>query len=71
MCGRFTVNISPKVLQELFRLPEAPALPARFNVAPTQPVPVVRQLADHLRSLELLRWGLIPPWAKDPSIGAR
>lgn len=41
----------------------------RFNIAPTQPVPVIRQHPkEHVRHLSLMRWGLIPHWAKDPSI---
>ena len=49
-----------------------PALPPRFNIAPTQDIAVVRQPSNNgSRELALLRWGLIPAWAKDPAIGNR
>ena len=44
------------------------SLPFRYNVAPTQIVPVIR-VADDKRELALMRWGLIPHWAKDEKIG--
>jgi putative SOS response-associated peptidase YedK len=51
---------------------EAPdELEPRYNIAPTQSIAVVRQFEDGLRSCDLLRWGLIPSWAKDPAIGNR
>jgi putative SOS response-associated peptidase YedK len=57
---------------EAFGLPEAPDLLPRFNIAPGQPVAVVRQEARaEGRELAFLRWGLIPDWADDPSIGNR
>ena len=44
----------------------------RYNIAPTQPVPVIRQHPfDPVRRLSVFRWGLIPSWAKDPSVAAR
>jgi putative SOS response-associated peptidase YedK len=44
----------------------------RYNIAPTQPIPVIRQNPkEPVRELSLVRWGLIPSWAKDPSIAAR
>ena len=70
MCGRYTLKTSPRTIAEHFELPEVPELLPRFNVAPTQDVPVVR-LGDEGRSLSLLRWGLIPSWADDPAIGNR
>jgi len=70
MCGRFTLR-NPHLLQrELFQLADIPALPARFNIAPTQQIAAIRQLPDQpRRELALLHWGLIPSWAKDPKIG--
>lgn len=44
---------------------------ARYNIAPTQDIAAVRNSADDGRELALLRWGLVPFWAKDPSIGNR
>ena len=57
MCGRATLSTPPEDLRELFGLDELPELPPRFNIAPTQPIAVIR---DPHR-LELLRWGLILP----------
>jgi putative SOS response-associated peptidase YedK len=72
MCGRFTLRSSPQAVAEAFALPEAPDLLPRFNIAPGQPVAVVRQEPRaEGRELALLRWGLIPAWADDPSIGNR
>ncbi len=70
MCGRYTLTASPAALAEHFELESVPELAPRFNVAPTQSVPVVR-LAGGRRRLEPMRWGLVPHWAGDPSIGAR
>ena len=70
MCGRFGQTASAAELAAAFdaqwRCPEPP-LP-RFNIAPTQHVPVLLE-ADGRRVLDVFRWGLIPGWAKDPSIG--
>lgn len=72
MCGRFTLHTSPSLLAELFDLPAEPYLAPRYNIAPTQPVAIVRtQGADAGREWTLVHWGLIPSWSKDPSIGAR
>ncbi|NVO13168.1 MAG: SOS response-associated peptidase [Rhodoplanes sp.] len=65
MCGRYAITSSPEAIRALFRYGEQPNFPPRHNVAPTQPVPVVR-LADGVRQFALLRWGLIPAWVKDP-----
>jgi putative SOS response-associated peptidase YedK len=98
MCGRFTLRTPASVIAEQFGLFEVPALAARFNIAPSQPVAVVRARSDLLpgspaagasgttqeraaesspspipprRELALLRWGLVPSWAKDATIGSR
>jgi putative SOS response-associated peptidase YedK len=70
MCGRFTLR-NPNLLQrELFQLTDIPALPQRFNIAPTQTIAAVRQLpSSKHRELALVRWGLVPSWAQDPKIG--
>src|SRR5262249_37513193 len=70
MCGRVTLATSRAQLADLSRLAEGPSLPLRYNIAPTQSVPVVRAAGDG-RALALARWGLIPPWATDPAIGNR
>lgn len=72
MCGRFVLRASPEQMAELFDLPDAPYLEARYNIAPTQPVAVVRiNPASRQREWALTLWGLIPSWAKDPSIGQK
>jgi putative SOS response-associated peptidase YedK len=72
MCGRFTLRSSPQAVAEAFALLDVPELFPRFNIAPGEPVAVVRQKAQaEARELVLLRWGLIPPWADDPGIGDR
>lgn len=72
MCGRFSQAQIAELDREVFKLLITPALPPRYNVAPTQEVAVLRQPPDATeRSLDLLRWGLIPYWATDPAIGNR
>jgi putative SOS response-associated peptidase YedK len=69
MCGRFTLQISPEMLAQIFGLIETPSYPARYNIAPSQKVAVIRQTAGGQNRLDFLRWGLIPSWAEDASIG--
>ncbi len=72
MCGRFTLRSSGEAVAETFGLAEAPDILPRFNIAPGQPVAVVRQDQQAQdRQLAYLRWGLIPAWADEPSIGDR
>jgi putative SOS response-associated peptidase YedK len=70
MCGRFTLRTPLGLLVEQFLAEPAPALQLalRYNVAPTQHVPVVRLDAGR-RQLTTMHWGLIPSWAKDPKVG--
>ena len=74
MCGRYTIRTNARKLAERFRaeLSEAArdALLPRFNVTPTTPVPVVT-VASGARQLSLMRWGLVPHWAKDQSVGVQ
>jgi putative SOS response-associated peptidase YedK len=65
MCGRYVIISTPEVIRALFGYGEQPNFPPRYNVAPTQPIPVVR-LVDGKRSFALMRWGLLPSWVKDP-----
>lgn len=69
MCGRYVIEIPPEEVAKFFGLPVPPEFPARYNVAPTQQVPVVRQANDETRRIDLLRWGLIPSWAKEKTSG--
>ena len=70
MCGRFTQRTPGARLAQEFQLDEVPPVEARYNIAPTQTVIGVRQTAAG-REAKFLKWGLIPSWAKDPSIGAK
>src|SRR6059058_4124666 len=70
MCGRYTVR-SIQPVAELFGIALPPEFQPRFNIAPTQDVPVVRAAEGGGRRAELLHWGLVPRWAEDPSVGNR
>ena len=70
MCGRFTLSASPTSLTETFPGFELPdQLTPRYNITPTQNVAVVAN--NNPGKIDLFRWGLIPSWAKDPTIGNR
>jgi putative SOS response-associated peptidase YedK len=76
MCGRFALIDSGEALAETFELSQAPPVAPRYNIAPTQPVAAVRMTPHRgqdaqQRELALLHWGLIPSWAKDPTMGSR
>jgi len=72
VCGRYASSANPDDLTSYFAVEEPPEeiLPASYNVAPTDPVYVVLQRRD-VRQLKVVRWGLVPSWAKDPKVGAR
>ena len=65
MCGRYALISAPEALRALFAYADQPNFPPRYNIAPTQPVGIVR-IAEGARRFALVRWGLIPSWAKDP-----
>jgi putative SOS response-associated peptidase YedK len=71
MCGRYAIVLTGDgSLQRRFSLEEVPEAPApRFNVAPTQTLPVITRNSPN--RMEMMRWGLVPSWAKDMSIGSR
>jgi putative SOS response-associated peptidase YedK len=74
MCGRYATSRSAADLSALFDAEDETGgvLAADYNVAPTDPVPLVRESASqHKRVLQAARWGLVPHWAKDPRQGAR
>jgi putative SOS response-associated peptidase YedK len=75
MCGRFTLRAPASVVAEQFSVFAIPPWKARYNIAPSQPVAAVRWAAAAKatsgRELAWLRWGLIPSWANDPTIGNR
>ena len=65
MCGRFVITSAPAALRQLFGYIDQPNFPPRYNVAPTQPIPVVI-VENGIRHFRLMRWGLWPAWVKDP-----
>ena len=71
MCGRYALSSHPAAIALAFGLPFPPDFRPRYNIAPMQDVPIVRQNAQGARELVQVRWGLVPRWAKDPSIGTR
>jgi len=73
MCGRYRLSRRKQIIEEQFETqPWDDDWSPRFNVAPTKPVPVIRQNPkEPIRELSLMRWGLIPSWAKDTSGAAR
>jgi len=66
MCGRFVIISAPEAIRRLFGYAVTPNFPPRYNIAPTQPIPTVTVTAGN-RHFQLMRWGLIPAWAKDPA----
>ena len=64
MCGRFYLLSTGAIVADLFDLACPVEVAPRYNIAPSQPVPIVR-LGEHGRELVPLRWGLIPSWARD------
>ena len=72
MCGRLNVHDLADAVMFLFGLSDVPSGAPRYNIAPTQPLGAVRvKNAQGEKELVMLHWGLIPGWAKDPSIGNR
>jgi putative SOS response-associated peptidase YedK len=69
VCGRYRLSRRKQLVEEYFdSVSDEPEWSPRYNVAPTQPVPVILQHPkEPVRKLSLMRWGLIPSWAKDPS----
>lgn len=72
MCGRYTITSPGQIIAETFGIDEPIELAPRYNVCPGQDVPVVRtRHGASDRTLDLLRWGLVPWFAKEPSPAAR
>ncbi|MBO6633732.1 SOS response-associated peptidase [Parvibaculum sp.] len=69
MCGRYAITLPPKAMRDLFGFLDEPDFPPRYNIAPSQPVPVVIRENDGegrpRRRFLLVRWGLVPSWAKE------
>jgi putative SOS response-associated peptidase YedK len=66
MCSRYSLTSPPEAVRAHFGYPDTPNFPARFNIAPTQPVAVVAPDKEGLRRFRLMRWGLLPSFVKDP-----
>ena len=71
MCGRFAFYSPGEATAALFGVSGALPVEARYNIAPTQYIAAIRDDGEDGRELTMLRWGLVPFWAKDPSIGSR
>jgi len=71
MCGRYAFFSPAEAVRRVFGVSGVPVLEARYNIAPTQPVPVVREREPGRREVALLHWGLVPSWAKEKAIGNR
>lgn len=66
MCSRYSLTSPVEAVRSYFKADGVEAYPARYNIAPTQPVLIVRQAQSGGRELALTRWGLVPSWVKDP-----
>ena len=71
MCGRFAFYSPSEATAALFGVDSATAVEPRHNIAPTQFIAAIRRDEENHNELSMLRWGLVPSWAKDPSIGNR
>ncbi len=71
MCGRFAFYSPSEATAALFGVNDAPEVKPCYNIAPTQTIAAVRVNSEDCREVAMLHWGLVPFWAKDPSIGNR
>ena len=71
MCGRYELHSHPAAIALAFGLSSPPDVHPHYNIAPMTEVPIVRIGSGGERELVRMRWGLVPRWAKDPSIGAK
>ncbi len=71
MCGRFAYYSAREAMAAVFGVEDPPPIEPHYNIAPTQDVTVIRAGEDGRRRADLLRWGLVPFWAKDTKIGNR
>src|SRR5215217_3454594 len=69
MCGRYSLFTLEMLLKRFPFVAEMPEVTPRYNIAPTQPILAIPN--NHSNRMEFFHWGLIPSWAKDPSIGGR
>jgi putative SOS response-associated peptidase YedK len=66
MCSRYSLTSPPEAVRAYFGYGDTPNFPARYNIAPTQPIPVVCRDREGARRFKLMRWGLLPSFVKDP-----
>lgn len=66
MCSRYSLTSPHEAVRAYFRYVNEAPFPPRYNIAPSQPVAIVRTAMNGARELALVRWGLIPGWVKDP-----
>jgi putative SOS response-associated peptidase YedK len=66
MCSRYSLTSPPEAVRAYFGFADLPNFPARYNIAPTQPIAVVARDREGVRRFRLMRWGLLPPFVKDP-----
>jgi putative SOS response-associated peptidase YedK len=71
MCSRYFLDADGNIIAYTFRVPDNTAIRKRFNIAPTQDAPVIRADATGRREISMLRWGLVPAWAKELKVGTR
>ncbi|WP_193181866.1 SOS response-associated peptidase [Nisaea sediminum] len=69
MCGRYSITTAPEAMRRLFAVSDMINLEPRYNMAPMQSAPVIRE-RDGVRHMDMLRWGLVPSWAPDESRAA-
>lgn len=67
MCGRYALNATAQQLIEHFQLLSCPDFAPRYNIAPTSQIPIIRWKPDTGRVGQIVRWGLIPSWSKEPT----
>jgi putative SOS response-associated peptidase YedK len=67
MCSRYSLTSPPEAVRSYFKHRQTEGFPPRYNIAPTQPVHIVHIGHTGERELRLVRWGLLPPWVKDPN----
>lgn len=71
MCGRYDLSDNPAAIRAVFSVPQVPEFDPNADLRPTQTAPVVRLARSGERECALLRWGLVPSWAKELKFGNR
>jgi putative SOS response-associated peptidase YedK len=66
MCSRYSLTSPPEAVRSYFRYDNEAVFPPRYNIAPSQPVAIVRNTPAGGREMALVRWGLVPGWVRDP-----